>query len=35
MNLPFYSYLPILAGLIGAFIGGRIYKNNQRKKRKE
>lgn len=35
MNLPFYSYLPILAGLIGAFIGSRIYKNNQRKKRKE
>ena len=35
MNLPFYSYLPILAGLIGAFIGGRIYKKNQRKKKQE
>ncbi len=35
MNLPLYSYLPILAGLIGAFIGGRIYKKNQRKKREK
>lgn len=34
INLPWYSYLPIVGGLIGAIIGGSIYKKNQRKKRK-
>lgn len=31
MNLPFYSYLPVVAGIIGGIIGGVIYKKNQRK----
>ena len=34
MNLPFYSYLPIVAGIIGGIIGGVIYKKNRRKKEK-
>lgn len=34
MNLPFYSYLPVVAGIIGGIIGGVIYKKNQRKKEK-
>lgn len=32
MNLPFYSYLPVVAGIIGGIIGGVIYKKNRRKK---
>lgn len=32
MTLPWYSYLPIAAGIIGGFIGGYYYKKyNQRK----
>jgi glycerol uptake facilitator-like aquaporin len=34
MNLPFYSYLPVVAGIIGGIIGGVIYKKNRRKKEK-
>ncbi len=34
MNLPFYSYLPVVAGIVGGVIGGVIYKKNQRKKEK-
>lgn len=29
MNIPFYVFLPILGGIIGAFIGARIYKNRK------
>lgn len=32
MNLPLYSYLPVVAGIIAGIIGGRIYKRNQQKK---
>lgn len=32
MSLPLYSYLPVLAGLIGGLIGGYYYKKNKRKK---
>lgn len=32
MSLPFYSYLPVLAGLIGGLIGGYYYKKNKRQK---
>ncbi len=35
MNLPFYSYLPVVAGIIGGIIGGVIYKKNRRKKEKQ
>lgn len=34
MSLPLYYYLPVLAGIVGGLIGGHIYKNNQRKKKK-
>ncbi len=34
MNLPLYSYLPIAAGLIGAFIGAYYHKKYQQRKRK-
>lgn len=34
MNLPWYAYMPVVAGLVGAYIGGRIYKNNKRKQSK-
>lgn len=33
MNIPFCYYLPVLAGIVAGLIGGRIYKNNQRKKK--
>jgi glycerol uptake facilitator-like aquaporin len=26
MNLPFYAYLPVVAGIIGGLIGGYYYK---------
>lgn len=32
MYLPWYSYMPVAAGLIGAYIGSRIY--NKRKQGK-
>lgn len=32
MSLPLYSYLPVLAGLIGGLIGGYYYKKNKRHK---
>lgn len=32
MSLPFYSYLPVLAGLIGGLIGGYYYKKIKRQK---
>ena len=32
MNLPFYSNMPIVAGLIGALIGRHYYKKYRRKK---
>ena len=34
MNLPWYAYMPVVAGLIGAYIGSRIYKNYKRKQGK-
>lgn len=34
MYLPWYVYMPVVAGLVGAYIGGRIYKNNKRKQGK-
>lgn len=34
LNLPWYSYLPIVGGIIGAIIGGYYHKKYQRKKGK-
>lgn len=34
MNLPFYAYLPILAGIAGGFIGGYYYKRYKDRKKK-
>lgn len=33
MNLPWYSYLPVVAGIIGGLIGGHYYKKYNRKKK--
>jgi hypothetical protein len=33
MNLPWYIYLPIAAGIIGGLIGGYHYRKNQRGKK--
>ena len=30
MNLPWYAYLPIIAGLIGGLIGGYYHKQYQK-----
>lgn len=32
MNLPWYAYLPVVAGIIGGLIGGCYYKRNKDKK---
>lgn len=32
MNLPFYSCLPVVAGIIGGIIGGVIYKKSAQKR---
>lgn len=32
MNLPFYAYLPVVAGIIGGLIGGHIYRKNRLRK---
>ncbi len=34
MNLPWYSYLPIAAGIIGGLIGGYYHKRYKQKKNK-
>lgn len=37
MNLPFYAYLPVVAGIIGGLIGGyyhKQYKKNHPDKKK-
>jgi len=34
MNLPWYVYLPVIAGIIGGLIGGSYYKRNKDKKGK-
>lgn len=34
MNLPWYIYLPVAAGIIGGLIGGHYYRKNQDKKTK-
>ncbi len=33
-NLPWYAYLPIVAGIIGGIIGGYYYKKNHSDKQK-
>jgi len=33
-NLPWYSYLPVAAGIIGGIIGGYYYKRNRGDKQK-
>ncbi len=33
MNLPWYSYLPVVAGLIGALIGNHYYKKANKGKK--
>lgn len=33
VNLPWWSYMPIAAGIIGGLVGGYFYKKAQRKKR--
>lgn len=32
MNLPFYAYLPVVAGIIAGVVGGYYYKKNRRNK---
>ena len=31
LNLPWYAYLPVAAGIIGGLIGGYFYKKNRQK----
>ena len=34
MNLPWYSFLPVVAGIIGGLIGGYYHKKYNREKKK-